>query len=79
MTIKDAAQTIQAFPIHSNTQVVNSPSNFDMTYYNVIHINTDGSLTFDFGSSSLGIDVVAGQDFSVKCQSITGSCQVLVS
>ena len=79
MTIKDAAQTIQAFPIHSNTQVVDNPSAFDMTYYNVIHINTDGDISFDFGSNTVSITVLAGQDFAVKCNNITGNCQVLVS
>ena len=79
MTIKDSAQIIQAFPIHGGTQVVDSPSAFDMNRYNVVHINTDGNISFDFGTGIVSIDVVAGQDFAVNCLSITGSCQVLVS
>ena len=79
MTIKDSAQIIQAFPIHGGTQVVDSPSAFDMSHYNIVHINTDGNISFDFGTSIISIDVVAGQDFAVRCENITANCQVIVS
>ena len=79
MTIKDAAQTIQAFPIHAGTQVIDSPSAFDVTRYNILHVNTDGNISFDFGTNVVSIDVVTGQDFAIKCVNITADCQVIVS
>ena len=74
------SQLVQAFPATANT-FVGTASNLDTTNYVVVHAAVDGTLTFDFGTDVVTLDVTAGQDIAIGngCKTLTSSATVWVS
>ena len=73
-------EAIQAFPIERETKV-DTLTDFDPTNYEIIHAAEDGTITFTFGTSSINVDVLAGQDLAIGsgCTSITSTGTVWIS
>jgi hypothetical protein len=80
--VKNSGELIQAFPIHGNTQVFASVTDFETRDYNIIHCNADTTLTFRFGNSNtVTVDAVAGSDYAIGdgCTSLDSTGSIIIS
>ena len=82
--VKLGQEFIQAFPIHKGTYV--SPdggmTGFDAKGRRILHVASDGNLTFHFrGNSTVVVPVTAGQDLAIghQCEYIDADCKVWIS
>ena len=74
-------EAIQAFPVERETQV-GTLTDFDVTNYEVVHANADGTITFDFGDSNVKtINVKEGMDLAIGtgCKTVSSTAEVMIS
>ena len=79
--VRDNTQVIQAMPIKASTYV-GTPANKEARGYNIVHCNTDVTLTFNFGANgNVVISAMAGQDFAFDntLVNLTASGEVIMS
>ena len=78
--VLEGGPPIQAFPL-TPTTFVGSLTDFNTKGYVILHCVEDGTLTLNFGTTTLSVDVQAGMDFSIdpQCQRISSTGKVMIS
>ena len=79
--VKNSAEIIQAFPIKANTYT-GTPSGFNASGYEILHVVADCDITFDFGVGGMVVlSAISGQDlaFGTGVQTITATAEVWIS